>query len=241
MESTLSTNGAVGSRMPMIEGNSKVTGNLKYVADIQMAGMLHARLVTSQHAHARILNIDTTEAAKLPGIVAILTAADLPDILPTTRQRLLLARERVIFAGQPVALVLAESANVAEDAIEQIFVEYEPLPAAHGADVGGEEEDAPQLSNVAKSLKFERGDVAAGFAEADIILERTFTTPMVHQAPLETHGCAIMIDPMLQEVTVWTPTHCQRLRSAVSVPQWGVGLVARAYSTSHLLHWRSRK
>jgi len=218
----------------MIEGNSKVTGNLKYVADIQMAGMLHARLVTSQHAHARILNIDTTEAAKLPGIVAILTAADLPDILPTTRQRLLLARERVIFAGQPVALVLAESANVAEDAIEQIFVEYEPLPAAitldeamapdaplvwptgkpgeseeaaaHGADVGGEEEDAPQLSNVAKSLKFERGDVAAGFAEADIILERTFTTPMVHQAPLETHGCAIMIDPMLQEVTVWTPT-----------------------------------
>jgi len=130
MQSTLPTGAAIGTRMPMIEGETKVTGNLHYVADIQMADMLHARLVTSQHAHARLINIDNSAATALPGVIAVLTAADLPDILPTTRQRLLLARDRVIFAGQPVALVLAESQAIAEDALEHIIIEYEPLDVA---------------------------------------------------------------------------------------------------------------
>lgn len=228
------TTSNIGKRIRLIEGDKKITGNLRYVADVQMAGMLHARLVTSAHAHARLLNVDCTAAAALPGVVAVLTAADLPDVLPTTRQRLLLARDRVIFAGQPVALVLAEDPASAEDAIEQVRIEYEPLPAAisleeamapdaplvwpdgmpgeseeaaaHGADVGGDDDGSAKRSNVAKTTHFTRGDVEAGFIEADIVLEREFTTPMVHQSPLETHGCAVMIDPVSNEVTVWTPT-----------------------------------
>lgn len=234
MTPTLPADTVIGKRIRLIEGDKKVTGTLRYVADIEMAGMLHARLVTSPHAHARVVHIDGSAAAALPGVVAVLTAADLPDILPISRQRLLLARERVIFAGQPVALVLAEDPASAEDAIELVQAQYKPLPAAitleeamapdaplvwpegmpgeseeaaaHGADVGGEEEGKSQRSNVAKTTNFVRGDLAAGFSKADIILEREFTTPMVHQSPLETHGCAIMIDPVTEEVTVWTPT-----------------------------------
>ena len=259
MQSTLPAGAAIGTRMPMIEGETKVTGNLHYVADIQMADMLHARLVTSQHAHARLINIDSSAAVALPGVVAVLTATDLPDILPTTRQRLLLARDRVIFAGQPVALVLAESQAIAEDALEHIVIEYEPLDvaitleaamapdaplvwpdgmpgeseeaAAHGADVGGEEEGAPQRSNIAKTSNFSRGDIAAGFAEADIIVEREFTTQMVHQSPLETHGCAVRIESVTGEVTVWTPTQGpfvvrQQVAAVLELPETQVRCIA---------------
>ena len=122
--------GIIGQRIPIMEGDKKVTGKIRYIADIQLQNMLHARFVTSPHPHARIKGIDTSAAAALPGIAAILTAADMPDLLPTTRQRLLLARDRVIFAGQPVALILAENETVALDAMELVQVDYEPLPAA---------------------------------------------------------------------------------------------------------------
>src|SRR5262245_38044079 len=102
----MTTFSAIGKRTPLIEGKSKVTGKVRYVSDLQLPGMLHARLVTSPHAHARILKIDTSAAQALAGVAAVLTAQDLPHFEPINRQRLLLARERVIFAGQPVALVL---------------------------------------------------------------------------------------------------------------------------------------
>lgn len=234
MATPSSSTRSIGQRMRLLEGDKKVLGNIRYVADIKLPGMLHARLVTSPHAHARIQSIDIASARALPGVAAVLTAADLPDVVPTTRQRLLLARDRVIFAGQPVALILAEDQASAADAIELVQVNYEPLPAAitleeamaedaplvwpdgmpgeseeaaaHGADVGGEEEGAPKLSNVAKTTHFSRGDLSTGFAGADVIIEREYTTPMVHQSPLETHGCAVMIDPVSDEVTVWSPT-----------------------------------
>ncbi len=121
---------AIGQRTRLIEGETKVTGRIRYLADLKLPGMLEARFVTSPHAHARLKAIDTTAAAAIPGVVAILTAADLPTISPTNRQRLLLARDRVIFVGQPVALVLAESNAIAEDAVELVEVTYESLPAA---------------------------------------------------------------------------------------------------------------
>src|SRR5262245_6641957 len=230
----MTTFSAIGKRTPLIEGKAKVTGKVRYAPDLQIPGMLHARLVTSPHAHARILSIDASAARALAGVVAVLTAQDLPHFEPINRQRLLLVRERVIFAGQPVALVLAETEAVAQDAIDQIVVDYEPLPAAltldealaddaplvwpegmpgesgeaaaHGADVGSEDEKAKKLTNVASQNHFERGNIANGFAESDIIIERRFTMPMVHQNPLEPHGCAIQIDPLTEEVTVWSST-----------------------------------
>jgi CO/xanthine dehydrogenase Mo-binding subunit len=224
----------IGQRTPLIEGKAKVTGKIRYATNLELPGMLHARLVTSSYAHARLLSIDASEALAISGVVAVLTAQDLPHFEPINRQRLLLARERVIFAGQPVALVLAESLAAAQDAVDAVRVDYEPLPAAitlaealaedaplvwpagmpgesgeaaaHGADVGGEEAAAKKLSNVASRNNFARGDVAAGFAEADVIVEREFTIPMVHQNPLEPHGCAVQIDPLTEEVTVWSST-----------------------------------
>jgi CO/xanthine dehydrogenase Mo-binding subunit len=181
----MTTFSTIGRPTRLIDGETKVTGKIRYVADLHLPGLLQARFVPSPYAHARILDIDTSVALALPGVAAVLTAQDLPDILPTERSRLLLARERAIFVGQPVALVLAESEAVAEDAVERVMVDYEPLPAAitidealaedaplvwpegrpgesgeaaaHGADVGGEDETGRKLSNVANRVQFSRG------------------------------------------------------------------------------------
>jgi CO/xanthine dehydrogenase Mo-binding subunit len=220
--------------MRLVDGQPKITGQIRYAADLNIPGLLHARFVTSPHAHANINNIDAEAALALPGVVAVLTAQDMPDLLPTNRQRLLLARDRVIFVGQPVALVVAESEAAAQDGVEQVMVDYEPLPAAltidealaadaplvwpngvpgesgeaaaHGADVGGEEGGARKPSNVASRSHFNKGDLAAGFAEADMVVERTFTTAMVHQSPLETHATVVQIDPLTNGVTVYSST-----------------------------------
>ena len=248
--------GAIGTPTRLIEGDTKVTGNIRFIGDMQMPGMLHARFVPSQHAHAKVLGIDTAAAKALPGVFDILTAADLPDIPPVTRQKLLLARERVIFVGQPVALILAENEAVAIDAMELVVVDYEPLPAAislddalapdaplvwpdgmpgeaeeaaaHGADAGGDSElAAPERSNIAKRAGFSRGDVAAGFAAADVIIEREFTTQMVHQCPMESHGCAVQIDQMTGQVTVWSSTQApytvqQQVAEILGLPETDV-------------------
>jgi CO/xanthine dehydrogenase Mo-binding subunit len=229
----VTTFSTIGQRTPLVEGKAKVTGKIRYVSDLQLPGMLYARLVTSPYAHARLLSIDASAASALPGVVAVLTAQELPYFEPSNRQRLLLARDRVIFAGQPVALILAEDEATAQDALEQIRVDYEPLPAAitleealaedapvvwpggapgkseeaaaHGVDVD-DEAQAKKPGNVAKQTHFERGDIAAGFTEAEVIIERCFTVPMVHQSPMETHGCAVEIDPLTEAVTVWSST-----------------------------------
>jgi CO/xanthine dehydrogenase Mo-binding subunit len=230
----MTTFSVIGQSTRLIDGQPKVTGKIRYAADLNLPGLLHARFITSPHAHARIVKIDAEAALALPGVVAVLTAQDMPNILPTNRQRLLLARERVIFVGQPVALVLAENEAIAQDAVDQVMVEYEPLPAAltidealaedaplvwpngvpgesgeaaaHGADVGGEESAPKKVSNVTSQTHFSRGDVAAGFAEADLIVERTFTTPMVHQNPLETHATVVQIDPLSEGLIVYSST-----------------------------------
>src|SRR6185503_19945107 len=116
--------------MKILDGRAKVTGTARYTADLDTPGLLHARLVTSLYAHANLRGIDAAAALNVPGVVSVLTAADLPDIKPTSRMKLLLARGRVMFAGQPIALVLAESEAAAGDGAAQVQVDYEPLPAA---------------------------------------------------------------------------------------------------------------
>ncbi len=247
----------IGRDLPLLDGPAKLRGTLRYTPDIMLPGMLHARLVLSPYPHARVRAIHTEDARRVPGVVAVFTAQDLPDIPPTNRHRLLLARDRVIFVGQPVALVLAESEAAAADGAERVQVDYEPLPAAitmdealaedaplvwpeglpgaseeaaaHGADVEGEEGSA-RHGNVAQTIHYTRGDVAAGFAEADVIVEYTFTTPMVHQGFLETH--ATVVEPNLNTggATVWTTSQApfyirEQVADILSVPESDVRVV----------------
>ena len=222
----------VGKPTPLIDGPAKVTGNLKYTGDLKLPGMLHARFVLSTYAHANIVAVDTTAALSVPGVQQVLTAADLPEITPSSRAKLMLARERVIFVGQPVAMVLADTPAAAADGAELVEAEYEPLEAvtnmddavaddamiiwpagiptgaedeaAHGADTGGESEsDEEEASNIAGKTHMEKGDVAAAFAAADLVVERTFETPMVHQSSIETQGWVVQPNPLNGGVTMW--------------------------------------
>ena len=222
----------VGKPTPMIDGGAKVTGNLKYTGDLKLLGMLHARFVLSSYAHANIKGIDVDAALALPGVQRVLTAADLPDMAPSSRARLMLARDRVIFVGQPVAIVLADDQAAAADGAELVDVDYEPLDAdttmdgamaddaplvwpngiptgaedeaAHGADAGGDAEDEEEeASNIAGRTKVERGDVAGAFAAADLTVERTFETPMVHQSSIETQGWVAQPNPINGGLTMW--------------------------------------
>ncbi len=227
---------AIGHPKRIIDGKAKVLGMAQYLPDLDMPGLLHARFVPSTYAHANISNIDASAALAVPGVAAVLTHKDLPDIAPSSRNRLLLARDRVIFVGQPVALVLADSETAAADGADQVIVDYEPLPAAmsydeavaenaplvwpegipkgaedageHGAGAGGgdseEEDDTP--SNLASESTTARGDLEAGFAEADVIVEHTYTSPMVHQSSIETHGTLAQPDPLTGGMNVWTST-----------------------------------
>jgi CO/xanthine dehydrogenase Mo-binding subunit len=198
--------------------------------------MLHARLVLSLHAHARIKKIDTSAALKVPGVVRVVTASDLP-LIPEkseSRKRNPLAKDEVIFYGQPVAVVLGETEAAALDGVNQVEVEYEVLPAAidildaikpeapvvrrqegHGADseaqmhatvaASAEEDKTPLPPNVTNHVNMKNGDVEAGFKEAAAIVEHTFKLPMVHQSYLETQSVVVAPDP-LGGLTVYTST-----------------------------------
>lgn len=249
---------AIGRPTPILDGREKITGAVKYIDDVTIPGLLHARFVSSPHAHARIESIDTAAALALPGVVQVLTAADLPDVRPSARNRLLLARERVIFAGQPVALVLAETAVAAQDGADQVWVDYDVLPAAvtlaealadeaplvwpqgkpgesgeaaaHGADVGGEAEEGAAPNNIANDYTLERGDIAAGLAAADAIVERRFTTPMVHQSYLETMACIAQPDPLGGGMTLYASTQApfyvrEEIARLLDLPETAVRII----------------
>ena len=225
----------LGRSLRLQEGREKVTGHSRYTHDLKLPGMLQARLVPSLYAHANLRGIDTSAALARRGVVAVLTAADMPDIAPSNRNLLLLARERVIFAGQPLALVLAEDEGAAEDGAALVAVDYEPLPAAlnwqealaadaplvwpegipgldaaaaeaHGAAVSAEEEEATAPSNLAGESPMEKGDLAAGFAQATTVIERVFETPMVHQNSLETQAVIAQPDPLSGGAQIWAST-----------------------------------
>jgi len=226
---------AIGTPTKLLEGGPKVKGSLRYCGDLDRPGLLHARLVTSPHAHAEVVSVDTAAAEAMPGIAAVITAADLPALPPRNRPTLLLARERAIFVGHPVALVLAENEAAAADAVEAVLVDYKPLDAvvtieqaealdaqavwpdglpgqseeaaAHGAgDVSEGGEAVASSPNVTNSMRFERGDLERGYAEADAVVERVFRTASVHQSYIEPHASLIDPDPMGNGMTVYSST-----------------------------------
>ena len=206
----------VGTRPIRPDGIPKVTGRAQYGADLKLPGMIYGKILRSPHAHARIISIDTSAAEKLPGVKAVMTAADLPvqkfDYIGPERvavnfwhvTRNIMAREKVYYEGHAVAAVAAISNSIAEEACALIEVEYEVLP--HVIDVDeAMADDAPLLfedmitrgiepaptkpSNISKKLSFAMGDVDKGFAESDVVIEHEFKTAAVHQAYIEPHAC----------------------------------------------------
>lgn len=206
----------VGTRPIRPDGIPKVTGTAKYGADFSLPGMLYGKILRSPHAHANIKSIDTSKAESLPGVQAVVTAVDFPDqdfsyIGPERAAanfwhitRNILAREKALYEGHAVAAVAASDAATAARACALIEVDYETLPNVIDVD-DAMADDAPLLfedmitrgvepaptkaSNVAKILTFEIGDIAAGFAEADEIVEKNFKTAAVHQGYIEPHAC----------------------------------------------------
>src|SRR3954469_2984375 len=210
----------VGTRPIRPDGVDKVTGRANFGADMTMPGMLWGRIKRSPHAHARIVSINTEKARALPGVKAVITRADFPDITlerahigaaPHNLRDLSLncmAKGKVLYEGHPVAAVAATSQLIAEQALDLIEVEYEALP--HVMDIeAAMAEDAPLLhdniftagidpkpakpSNIAKVVRFAKGDVAAGFKEADVVFERRYTTKPVHQGYIEPHACLVSV------------------------------------------------
>lgn len=207
---------SVGTSPIRPDGVPKVTGIAQYGADYSLPGMLWAKILRSPHAHARIRSINTSKAEALPGVKAVLTSADLPnqafDYIGPERvavnywhmTRNILAREKALYEGHAIAAVAATTAAIAAEAISLIEVDYEVLP--HVIDVDeAMQPDAPLLfedmitrgiepaptkpSNITKRLEFKVGDLDAGFAEADEVVEMNFKTAPVHQGYIEPHSC----------------------------------------------------
>jgi xanthine dehydrogenase molybdenum-binding subunit len=222
----------IGTRPIRHDGVDKVTGRAKYGADVRLSGLLAGVVLRSPHAHARIKSIDSSKARALPGVRAIITHRDLREpgshvvdlgegaVNLKHLSNNILAADKVLYRGQAVAAVAADTVHIAEEAARLIQVEYETLPAVldvraamqPGApllhdDVFTDELGKPgtKPSNVAKHFRFERGDVARGFAKAKVVVEREFHTATVHQGYIEPHNATALWNAD-GHLTIWTST-----------------------------------
>ena len=212
----------VGQPAPRTESTGKVTGAAQYTADVHLPGTLWGKALRSPLPHARITRIDASQAAAVPGVHAVLTGSDVRGVRYGRRifDVPVLAEDHVRFVGERVAAVAAEDLDVAQEALNLIVVEYEELPAILDP-FEAMREDAPLLhpdvnsyvglpeqlekpSNVFVHNTWSKGDVAEGFAQAELIVEHTYTTPQVHQVYLEPHTCLVWIDDA-GRLQVWMP------------------------------------
>lgn len=225
----------VGTRQPRPDGADKVTGRARFGADFDMPGQLVGKVLRSPHAHANIRSIDTSKAKALRGVKAVITAADLPDmpdemapageVMVNLRDvtRNVMAREKALYDGHAVAAVAATSEAVAREALDLIEVDYEVLPhvidvdGAVAADApilhdhlrtDGDENAADTPTNVAKRIEFLKGDLDAGWAEAEVVVEGSFTTKPVHQGYIEPHA-AVASATEDGQVQLWCSTQGQ--------------------------------
>jgi CO/xanthine dehydrogenase Mo-binding subunit len=211
-----STNGhfrVIGTRPIRHDGVDKVTGRAKYGADYSFPGMLFGRVLRSPYAHANIKSIKIDKALAMPGVKAVVTSADLPELADKMEQAgeqavnlaqlsaNILARGKVLYDGHAIAAVAATSPHIAEEALRLIEVEYEQLPPVMtvqdamkpGAAIllpklRNKDDGPDKQTNVAAHIQFKRGDIAEGFKSADYVVEREFKTAMVHQGYIEPHA-----------------------------------------------------
>lgn len=212
----------VGTRPIRPDGVEKVTGKANYGADESLPGMIYGFVIRSPHAHARILGIDASAALAVDGVFALITADDFPDRtgISVGRKRFMenvIASEKALYAGQPVAAIAAKSQALAQEAAGLVQVEYEVLqpvldmreamdpdaPLLHDdMFTQGLSETPDKPSNVSQKTTISKGDVEAGLADADVVIERTFITPMVHQGYIEPHACVASFNQD-GRVTIW--------------------------------------
>lgn len=200
MTSALSSRSTLGMDTPQVTAKAKVLGRAVYAGDLKLAGMLHGKVLRSPYPHARIVRIDTAEARALPGVKAVLTGEDAPATLWGVhhKERAVLAKGVVRYCGEEVAAVAAVSDEIARDALDLIRVEYEELPAILTPEEAMDEEAFgihPGRNNVAQHIQFERGDVEAGFAAADLIHEATYTTHSQYPGYMEPMATVASLDP----------------------------------------------
>src|ERR1700755_2170511 len=232
----------IGQRTIRPDGMDKVTGRAQFAADTNMPGMILGKVLRSPHPHARIRSINTSKAEKLPGVKAVVTSKDIVDF-PIEKGAVMLgiqdmrwmcrnvmAREKTLFPGHPVAAVAATTEAIAATACELIEVDYEVLPWSIEID-DAIKPDAPILhefnkfegkpSNIAGKLEVKKGDIAQGFKEADVVIERSFTTRPVHQGYIEPHACLISVAPD-GKTKIWSSSQGQFMVRAMTSMLTGI-------------------
>ena len=220
---------SLGQDFARVDGPAKLRGSAEFTADIEMPGMVYAKVLRSTYAHARLLRVDASKAAMLPGIVAVLTRDDLKGMNayfgPVVKDQPVVAIDRVRYVGDIIAAVAAEEKDIAEEALELIEVDYEPLPAVFNP-AEAMKPDAPILhgesarsenrldrdnfryekgSNVLTSYHAEQGDVAAGFKEADEIFEDVYSSQKIQHAHIEPHAALAYWEPS-GKLVIYTST-----------------------------------
>lgn len=241
----------VGSSEKRIDAVSKIIGEAEYTYDIEKPRMLHVELVHSQHAHANILDVDTSEAEAMSGVAAVVTGEDVPDnrFGSGIDDEYILPKEKVRFVGEPVAAVAAESEEIAREATDAVEVEYEPLDAVFDTrealkedppavvhedlhDYGTSDVLKPRLDpnrpNLYANHRIRTGDIEEGFDEADHVYEGSFDTEMMHHVQMEPHVSVAKWTPE-DELQVWTSTNTtyrvkNMLAAAFDVPASSVNL-----------------
>ena len=233
---------AIGQSIGMIDGRERVRGAIAYALNVRLPGMLVGGILRSDRPHARVLNVDTSRAERVAGVVAVLSRADLVDqdaifpyFGPVIRDQAIVAIDKVRYVGDPVAAVAASDEDAVQEALGCIDVEYEELPwvtdeveamrpgapvvheslpraAASFGDIVLHTEEG---TNCANHFTLRKGDVERGFAEADFIYEDTFRSPPVQHVPLETHVAVAQLQD--GKVTIWTGTQTPHIvRSQVA-------------------------
>ena len=212
----------IGKSVPRIDGVEMVTGSATFTADIALPGMLHARMLLSPHAHAKILDIDVEQARQLPGVKAVLTGKDLPYRVGLYMvDKPILADGKARYCGEPVAAVAAASEEAAREAVGLINVDYEVLAPVLDAREALKP-DSPLVheflhtyecvkgvfcpvehTNVANHFRLRKGDVEQGFRKSYKVVENTFYAPQVQHAPLETHATVARWKPN-GDIEIWT-------------------------------------
>jgi CO/xanthine dehydrogenase Mo-binding subunit len=232
----------IGQRTIRPDGVDKVTGRAAFAADTTMPGMIWGKVLRSPHPHARIKSINTAKAEALPGVKAVVTAKDIVDF-PLDKGAVMLgiqdmrwmcrnvmARDKVLFPGHPVAAVAATSEAIAAEACKLIEVDYEVLPYVIEVE-DAIKPDAPILhdwakfdgkpSNIVGKLESKKGDIGEGFAKADIVIEREFTTRPVHQGYIEPHACLISVGAD-GKTTIWSSSQGQFMVRAMTAHLTGI-------------------
>jgi 4-hydroxybenzoyl-CoA reductase subunit alpha len=229
----------VGRSVPRIDAAELASGRAVFTDDIRLPGMLHGKILTSPHAHARVLKVDTSRAEALEGVKAVLTAADVPEtfygVSPARYDERVLATDRVRYVGDEIAAVAAVDEETCARALQLIDVEYEVLPAVFDP-FEAMEEGAPQLhdhprfaNNINTRVDWHFGDVEAGFAEADVVKEHTFVGNRTYQHPMEPH-CALARWESEGRLTLWSATQVvhyvqHQLSRLLEIPEGDVRVV----------------